>query len=137
MYRLSPPPHPDLVGPVWRSADDQSVYATWFAHAHNASAASASSSAGGGRGDVGNSGAGNGGAAPPIVLDYCQDVFAVLSGPPATAQFSVLDVRPDGTLAHRITGSRPLVAHLPGRSRRFAEFVDKLGLIRPKKKGRP
>ena len=55
-------------------------------------------------------------------------MFAVLSGPAATAQFSVLKIRRvDGGFVHAVTGTRPLVAHLPGRGKRFADFVKLLG----------
>ena len=133
---------------AWTSKDDQSVYAAWFAYAHAHVRAHAAAAAGrgggeGGRGAGGGSGAGGGGgasssgsdefsgsssalAAPPITLDYCQDIFAALSGPKATAHFSLLRVQRDGSFRHGLTGSHPLVAHLPGRGKRFTDFAASL-----------
>mmetsp|Transcript_3921 Transcript_3921/g.7658 ORF Transcript_3921/g.7658 Transcript_3921/m.7658 type:complete len:548 (+) Transcript_3921:163-1806(+) len=98
----------DLVDADWGTSDDQSVYATWFAHAFNKTA----------------SGVPAMGGAPEIKLDYCQDIFATLSGSSATAHFDTLEVKSDGSFRHVLTGSHPIVAHLPGRDRRFRLFVD-------------
>ncbi len=92
-----------LVETTWTSKDDQSVYATWYIHA----AAQNNTRL----------------AAPPIVLDHCHDIFAALSGEKGTASFDVLRVNGDGSFRQMRTGTHPVVAHLPGRSRRFAEFV--------------
>jgi hypothetical protein len=39
---------------------------------------------------------------------------------------SNLIIERDGSFTHSLTGSRPLVAHLPGRSKRFDDFVKSL-----------
>jgi len=64
--------------------------------------------------------------APPIKLDHCHDVFATLSGASGTAHPSTLAIAPKeggATYSHRLTGSHPIVVHLPGRAKRFSDFV--------------
>jgi hypothetical protein len=103
-----------LTAPFWTTADDQSVYASWFLHNfYDLSTTTASSRKR---------------AGPVIKLDYCQDIFATLSGTPQTAQFSTLEVKPHVGINHKLTGTNPIVAHMPGRSKRFDDFVSFLSL---------
>ena len=95
-----------LTAPFWASKDDQSVYATWHLFAAGQKPSNATAQA------------------PAIKLDHCQDLFGTLSGPPATAHHSLLAVQADGSYRHVLTGSHPVVAHLPGRGKRFADFVE-------------
>ena len=97
-----------LADPVWTSKDDQSVYSMWYIHAAQAAAANRPL------------------AAPPITLDHCHNIFAVLSGEKHTANFDILKISSDGSFRHQITGTHPIVAHLPGRSKRFSEFLERL-----------
>lgn len=84
-----------LTDAFWTTADDQSVYATYFLSQQ----------------------------VPLIKLDYCQDIFAALSGTPQTAKFTTLSVSSKGMITHQLTHSQPIVAHMPGRSKRFDDFL--------------
>ncbi len=120
-----------LTAPFWTSSDDQSVYATWYLFRSAALNATVGFPTGAAAGASTATVAAAGPAAalaagPPIKLDACQDVFSTLSGGAATGHRSIVEVSAEGAFTHRLTGARPLVAHLPGRSRRFKDFIASL-----------
>lgn len=112
-----------LTNPFWSTPDDQSVYATYFVHQsnhpHHLIATSNLSPE-----KTPDSSPLINNPPPPIKLDYCQDIFAALSGTPQTAKFATLEVTAGVGIKHVLTESHPVVAHMPGRSKRFEDFLN-------------